>query len=94
MNEFITDKGTKIYWEVNYELGGYNQFTSEVNARGYYLSMQRKKREFMMFQDLSKPSGASKILLLEVKRRSKKQLEKANGMAGEKLLEVANYFGL
>ena len=43
MEEFITQKGTKLFYEVDYELGGYNYFTGEQEPRAYNLYIKRNK---------------------------------------------------
>ena len=49
MNEFTTENGTKLFWEIRYDLGGYNYFSDRETPRGYYLSIKRNKNEFMAF---------------------------------------------
>ena len=95
MNEFITEKGTKLFYEVDYSLGGYNYFTGEDIPRGYSLSVNRSKHEMSAFTGLESPTGAISLFLHEVTRQSKKGLATAEAMATpEKLQEIANRYGI
>ena len=88
MKEYQTEKGTTLYYKVSYDLGGYNYFTSTERERGYYLSIQRKSREFGVFSGLDDPSGAVGVLLLPVKRQSVKTERQAEKMAEQKVAEI------
>ncbi|MEJ7257772.1 hypothetical protein WL225_12630, partial [Staphylococcus epidermidis] len=78
----------------DYDLGGYNHFTGQNKARGYYLEVRRNAREFGAFEDLTQPTGAARMLLIEVTRKSKKQETNAASMALEKVEEIAQYYHL
>lgn len=94
-NEFTTEKGTKLYWEVTYSKGGYNHFTSNFEKRGYSLSVRRKKNVFTAFSGLSDESGAVSLFLHEVGRKSTKQLDIALDMVTEELLnDIATRYGI
>lgn len=94
MNTFITEKGTELFWEVSYSLGGSNYFTGGVDPRGYSLFVQRMKNRFVVHHNLSQPTGANRKFLLEVGRKSKKQEERANELAIEQLQAIADAFDL
>lgn len=86
--EFTTEKGTTLYYSVNYSLGGYNYFTGEMGKRGYFLNIQRNYNSFCAFTGIEKPGGAIKRLLIEVKRQSKKAEEQAEQMAEKQVAEI------
>lgn len=88
MNEYTTENGTKLFYKVFYDLGGWNYFTCKERPRGYYLSIQRKYNQFSAFSDLSQPDGAIKYMLLEVNRQSTKQKETAEKMALDTLKDI------
>ena len=95
MLEFTTEKGTTLYYDVTYELGGYNHFTSSEIPRAYMLNIKRQKNQFSAFRGLDSPSGAIRMVLLEVGRRSKKQEAKARDMITDELLQdIANKYGI
>lgn len=95
MNEFTTENGTKLFWEIRYDIGGYNHFNGRNIARGYYLSINRKKNTFMAFSGLENESGAVRMLIVEVGRKSVKQAEKANELITDEYLQsIANRYGL
>lgn len=95
MLEFTTEKGTKLYYEVSYEIGGYNHFTGGTIPRAYMLMVQRERNSFMAFSGLDSPSGAIRTVLLEVGRRSKKQEANAYNMVTEEFLQgIANQYGV
>ena len=95
MLEFTTEKGTTLYYDVTYELGGYNHFTSSEIPRAYMLSLKRQKNQFSAFSGLDSPSGAIRMVLLEVKRKSKKQEANAYNMVTDELLQdIANKYGI
>ena len=79
-----TDKGTDIYWEVYYDKGGYNQFTSTAEPRAIEASLQRQSGEVAAFSNLNDPAGAERIVLIKVGRFSKKQLK----LGIEKLAQI------
>ncbi|WP_053038009.1 hypothetical protein [Staphylococcus haemolyticus] len=82
MELYTTEKGTKLYYSTEYDL------------RGYYLEVRRNAREFGAFEDLTQPTGAARMLLIEVTRKSKKQETNAASMALEKVEEIAQYYNL
>ena len=95
MLEFTTEKGTTLYYDVTYELGGYNHFTGGTTPRAYMLSIKRQKNVFSAFSGLDSPSGAIRMVLLEVKRKSKKQEANAYKMVTDELLQdIANKYGI
>ena len=95
MLEFTTEKGTTLYYDVTYELGGYNHFTGGTIPRAYMLMVQRDKHSFSAFSGLDAPSGAIRMTLLEIGRRSKKQEAKAYSMVTDELLQdIANKYGI
>lgn len=94
MELFTTEKGTNLYYSTSYDLGGYNHFTGQNKARGYYLEVRHNAREFGAFEDLTQPTGAARMLLIEVTRKSKKQETNAASMALEKVEEIAQYYNL
>ncbi|MCI2919734.1 hypothetical protein [Staphylococcus hominis] len=94
MELYTTENGTNLYYRTDYDLGGYNHFTGQNKARGYYLEVRRNAREFGAFEDLTQPTGAARMLLIEVTRKSKKQETNAASMALEKVKEIAQYYNL
>lgn len=88
MKEYTTENGTKLYYDVTYDLGGFNYFTDKNDPRCYRLNINRKPREFAAFSGLNDESGAVSLVLFEVGRQSKKQRAKAESMALDKLKEV------
>lgn len=95
MLEFTTEKGTTLYYDVSYELGGYNHFTGGTTPRAYMLMVQRQRNQFSAFSGLDKPGGAVRMVLLEVGRRSKKQEAKAYSMVTSELLQdITNKYGI
>lgn len=87
MEQFITQKGTTLFYEVGYDLGGYNHFTSEQEPRAYNLYIKRNKNITSAFQGLDNPSGAIRFVLNEVGRKSKKQETIAKGMVTKEFLQ-------
>ena len=94
MNEYTTAKGTKLYWHVSYNLGGYNQFNNKLEPRCYDLVVQRNPQELAVFEDLDYPTGSTRLVLNEVSRRSKKQERIANELALEKLQAIEQHYNL
>ena len=95
MLEFTTEKGTTLYYDVTYELGGYNHFTGGTTPRAYMLSIKRQRNVFSAFSGLDSSSGAVRMVLLEVGRRSKKQEANAYSMVTDELLQdIANKYGI
>ena len=87
MEEFITQKGTKLFYEVGYDLGGYNHFNGKQEPRAYILHIRRMKNQTSAFKGLDNPSGAIRFVLNEVGRRSKKQETIAKGMVTKEFLQ-------
>lgn len=87
MEEFITQKGTKLFYEVGYELGGHNYFTGEHEPRAYILYIKRMKNQTSAFKGLDNPSGAIRLVLNEVGRKSKKQETIAKSMVTKEFLQ-------
>ena len=84
-----------MFWESRYDLGGYNYFSDRETPRGYYLSIKRNKNEFMAFSGLENPTGAVRMLVVEVGRKSAKQEQKANELITDEYLQsIANRYGL
>lgn len=94
MNEYITKKGNTIYWEIDYDLGGYNYATNEKMKRGYYLTVRRNPSEFMAYQGLEHPSGAVRVFIHEVTRQSVKQENIAISKVENKLIDIINRYSL
>lgn len=93
-NKHVTEKGTILYWEVVYDKGGMNFFTSHVVERGFYLIVKRSKHEISMFSDLSSKSGAISFFLHSVGRYSEKQRNIAMDMALPVLNEIIEHYNL
>lgn len=95
MLEFTTDRGTKLYYDVYYELGGYSYFTGKTIPRAYMLVVQRERKSFSAFSGLDSPRGSIVAVLLEVGRKSKKQEANANNMVTEEFLQdIADRYGV
>lgn len=95
MLEFTTQKGTKLYYDISYEIGGYNHFTGGTIPRAYMLVVQRKRNTFTAFSGLDSDSGAVRMALIEVGRKSKKQETNAYNMVTEEFLQdIANKYGV
>ena len=91
MKEYIktTKNNTYLKVEVTYNIGGMNYFTGKDEPRGYYLSVLPVERDGR-FESYQAFSGV-KQCILEVKRQSKKQAEKAEQIAETKKNELINY---
>jgi len=82
---YKTNQGKVIEVKIAYDIGGMNYFTGSVEKRGYYLHatpMDVVKSGDYVTKTMTAFSGY-KILVLEVKRKSKKQEEKAIQLAKE-----------
>lgn len=88
MKELTTDRGTRLYYKVFYDLGGWNYFTSESTPRGYYLTIRRNPVVMSAFSDLSSKDGAIKYRLFETKRASEKQRKLAEDMAEQTVRDI------
>lgn len=95
MLEFATEKGTKLYYDVYYELGGYSYLTGKTIPRAYMLVVQRERNSFTAFSGLDSPSGSIITALLKVGRKNKKQEANANNMVTEEFLQdIADRYGV
>ena len=95
MEQFITQKGTTLFYEVGYDLGGYNHFNGKQEPRAYNLHIRRMKNITSAFQGLDNPSGAIRFVLNEVGRRSKKEETIAKGMVTKEFLQdIANKYNI
>lgn len=92
MKEYTTDRGTRLYYRVFYDIGGYNWFTSKDTPRGYYLEIRRQPHMMTAFSSLTDPQGAIKYCLLEVKRQSNKQKQLAEDMAEQTLRDIVEIY--
>lgn len=72
--EIVTDNNTTLYCSINYAKRNFNYFTETFEPSRYYLTVQRQKREIQAFKGLESETGAIKITLNEVTRKSNKQL--------------------
>lgn len=79
--------------EVYYHLGGYNVFTYKEEPRGYYLSVSPVEHSNVGGVEMESYTAFSgvKELLVEVKRKSKKQEENAENIAQERVENLVNY---
>lgn len=89
MKKFIATKKENVFLkvEVYYNLGGMNYFTYKVEPRGYYLSVtpiERVNRGGYITETCAAFSGY-KVLLKEVKRKSKKAETEAEQIAAERM---------
>ena len=80
-------KGTTLFYEVGYDLGGYNHFNGKQEPRAYNLHIRRMKNITSAFQGLDNPSGAIRFVLNEVGRKSKKQEAIAKSMVTKEFLQ-------
>ena len=95
MEQFITQKGTTLFYEVGYDLGGYNHFNGKQEPRAYILHIRRIKNQTSAFQGLDNPSGAIRFVLNEVGRKSKKQETIAKSMVTKEFLQdIANKYNI
>ena len=85
---------THLRIELFYDLGGTNFFTSEIEERGYYLSVtpvQRHTSPQGYTTEIFTAFTGIKILLNGVARRSKKAENKAEQLAQEKEHTLVQY---
>lgn len=94
MLEYTTQKGTKLFYYVDYTKGGYNDFTDQQVKRGYYINVQRDVRKIRAFNDISEPFGACRMLLVEAGRRGKNKEAQANNKAPEALKNIVERFNI
>lgn len=94
MQRYTTNKGTTLFYYVDYDKGGYNHFTDQTKARGYYLSVQRQERHFSAFTSIDNPAGACNMLLVEAGRRGKNKEAQAIEKAPEALERIAQRYGI
>lgn len=90
--EYVTEKGTHLYYRVFYDLGGLNYFTYKNTARGYYLEIRRNPVQMSAFSSLTDKDGAIKYLLIEVSRKSAKQQKLAEDMAEETIKHIVKIY--
>jgi hypothetical protein len=96
MKKYIKIEGTEndyLKVHVYYALGGMNYWNGKVDPRGYYLSVQRVKRENMgtyFTESFEVGRGGVRTLLLQTKRKSEKAMTQAVEMAKEKEVEMCN----
>lgn len=94
INEFVTENGTVLYWEVNYDKGGTNAYSGKTIERGFYLSVKRDRNRFRAFEDLTQEYGAVRRFVHPVGRYSDKQHGIAMEVAYSLLPEIANRYNL
>lgn len=94
MNLFTTHKGNKLYYKVEYDLGGYNMLTGDFTERGYYLSVQRSRDEFSAFTGLESESGAVRLIMSVVSRKSKKAQQYCEDIAANVVQELSVKYGI
>ena len=79
-----------IEYHIAYDLGSYNYWYSQSNARGYYLHATPMKRHgVIQSYCLMGDEAGGKMKLLEVTRKSKKAEAEAVKLANEKLKELS-----
>lgn len=76
---FALNEDINLYWYISYYGTSYN------TQAHYALVIQNNQRSIRVSHDLSEYNGAEIIYLFDVKRRSKKQLQKAIDIGQEKL---------
>lgn len=96
MIKYIKVKGSKatdIKIETYYNKGGLNYFTYKNETRGYYISVVPVKRRFngRYYTESYTAFSGVKQLILEVKRQSAKQAEKADLLALDFEQDLINY---
>lgn len=94
MKRFIATKTENVFVKVEtyYSLGGMNYFTYKVEPRGYYLSVtpvERVNRGSYITESYAALSGY-KMLLKEVKRKSKKAEAEAEQIAADGMDRIIN----
>lgn len=83
---WITAKnGTKLFWILAYNKGGFNYFCGKEEPRCFEADVQRQSGEFAAFTGLDDPSGAVRYKLQEVSRFSKKQQRIALKLFSERI---------
>ncbi|WP_090739320.1 hypothetical protein [Paenibacillus sp. Mc5Re-14] len=80
----------RVEVKIVYDLGGMNYFTSNVDARGYYVHVQPYTVEKHDGYSMRKMLGFSgvKMLLLEVNRKSAKKLQEAVNMVSDEMIDT------
>lgn len=95
MKKYIKVKGQEFKIEVSYDLGGYSYLSHRKVTRGYYLSIKPVERVELSdgggYSETYRAYSGTKMLLLEVKRKSKKQYQKAVLLAEEKEKELLDF---
>ena len=94
MFEHKTEKGTILYCSINYDLGGYSYITNRDMPRGYYLSVRRKRNEFVAHEGLNHEKGAVRAFIHEVQRKSNKQEQIAEIKAKNKIIEILENYDI
>lgn len=94
MKKFIATKTENVFVkvEVYYNLGGMNCFTCKEERRGYYVSVspvERVNRGGYITETCAAYSGY-KVLLKEVKRKSKKAEMEAEQIAADGMNRIIN----
>ena len=94
MKKFIATKTENVFVKVEtyYSLGGMNYFTYKVEPRGYYLSItpvERVDHGGYITESCAALSGY-KMLLKEVKRKSKKAEMEAEQIAADGMQRIIN----
>ena len=92
MKKFIATKTENVFVKVEtyYNLGGMNYFTYKVELRGYYLSVtpvERVDHGSYITESCTAFSGY-KMLLKEVKRKSKKAEMEAEQIAADEMQRI------
>lgn len=90
MKKYIKIEGTENQFlkvRVYYELGGRNYWSGGIDARGYYLSVQKvtlEQSNGFTSESFMIGSGGVRSLLVEVKRQSDKAKRQAEELAKSK----------
>ena len=87
------DKVNNIKVRLYYDLGGMNYFTGRAEERGYYLSVTpvyREDRGGCVMESTTAFTGI-KVLLVPVKRQSKKAADEAFAMMTTRADDLINY---
>lgn len=94
MKKFIATKSENVFLkvEVYYSLGGMNYFTYKSEPRGYYLSVTPIERidRGGYFVEIQSAFSGYKMILKEVKRKSKKAEAEAEQIAADGLKRIVD----
>ena len=92
--EKIEGSNKELKIEVYYSKGGMNYFSSQVEARGYYLSVSPVERQqqnsSIVIESFAAFSG-TKVLIKEVARKSEKAFQEAILLAEARIDELRKY---